>query len=92
MSKGEPFVYNASDERAGLGDRDGRWLIPSIQRQLKLVQAPEPVTFQFQLLSRTSEPATEEQIAKFRSLFLESRERIREKSIPAFQRLMDGNR
>ena len=92
MSKGEPFVYSQSDERAGLGDRDTRWLIPSIQRQLKLVQAPEPVTFQFQLLSRTSEPATEEQIAKFRSLFLESRERIREKSIPAFQRLMDGNR
>ena len=88
LKHGEPFVYNHADARAGYADRDNRWIIPTVVKQLRLMQEPEPVTFQFQLLSRTLEPATEEQIVAFRSLFLEARERIREKSIPAFRKLM----
>jgi exosortase len=88
LKNGEPFVYSQSDARLGYGDRNTRWIFPKVVKQLKLMQEPEPVTFQFQLLSRTSEPATDEQIAQFRSLFLEARETIREKSIPAFRKLM----
>ncbi len=88
LKNGEPFVYSQSDVRSGNGDRDTRWILPTMLKQLRQMQEPEPVTFQFQLLSRTSEPATEEQIVAFRSLFLEAREKIREKSIPAFRKLM----
>lgn len=88
LKNGDPFVYSQTDVREGYGDRDTRWILPNFLKQLRQMQQPEPVTFQFQLLSRTSEPATDEQIAKFRSLFFEAREKIREKSVPAFRKLM----
>ena len=85
---GEPFIYSQSNVQADGDGRNTRWILPTILKQLSQMQEREPVTFQFQLLSRTSEPATEEQIVKFRDLFLEAREKIREKSIPAFRKFM----
>jgi len=90
LQNGEPFVYSNADSRAGYADRDTRWILPTILRQVRQMQAPDPVTFQFQLLSRSSEPVSQKQIAKFRSLFFDAREKIREKSVPAFRKLM-GN-
>ena len=88
LKNGDPFVYSQSDARDGYGDRNTRWIVPTILKQLRQLQERDPVTFQFQLLSRTTEPATDAQIAQFRSLFLEAREAIREKSLPAFRKLM----
>ena len=88
LENGEPFLYSQSDARSGYMDRSSRWILPTILKQLRQMQEPIPVTFQFQLLSRTSEPATDEQVAQFRSLFFEAREKIRDKSIPAFRKLM----
>ncbi len=85
---GEPFLYEQSDARAGFGDRNTRWILPALLTQLRKLQEPEPVTFQIQLLSRTTEPATEEQVRHYRDVFLKFRESIREKSMPAFRRLM----
>ena len=89
VKSGEPFIYSQADARAGYADRNTRWILPTILKQLRQMQEPIPVTFQFQLLSRTLESATDEQIAQFQSLFFEAREKIREKSIPAFRKLMN---
>ena len=85
---GEPFVYKQSDARAGNNDRNTRWILPALLTQLRQLRAPEPVTFQVQLLSRTTEPAAEGQVRHYRDVFLKFRETIREKSMPAFRKLM----
>ena len=85
---GEPFVYKQSDARAGYGDRSSRWILPALLTQIRELRTPEPVTFQVQLLSRTTEPASEEQVRHYRDVFLSFRESMREKSMLAFRKLM----
>ena len=85
---GEPLVYKQSDARAGNNDRSSRWILPALLTQIRELRTPEPVTFQVQLLSRTTELASEGQVRHYRDLFLTFRETMREKSMPAFRKLM----
>ena len=55
----------------------------------KLIELQDqPVVFQFQLIAYSDEPATAEKLQENREIFLELRETIREKSLPAFRKLM----
>ena len=92
MQNGEPIDYSQMETHGGYAGQYKRWLLPMILSQLRQMQATVPISFQFQLLSRTQEPASREQIAQFRALFFETRENVRKKSIPAFQMLMGNER
>lgn len=86
---GNPILYDPKSFENAFSDRFARTLFKDIIRQLKGVPSPsELATFQFQLLSRSDEPATDEQLIVFREMFLEFRQTIRDKSMPAFRRLL----
>jgi hypothetical protein len=81
---GQPYDYEGSYEYRGQGNRFRasilRWLEPGETDR-------EPITFQYQLLSKTTEPATPEQILKFRKMFLQTRQEIYQKSLPVIEKI-----
>jgi exosortase len=89
-ANGNPYLYSliAVEERAR--NRMSRSLVSVTKDFLRQIQKPnEPITFQFQLLSQSDEPATEEDIKGYREAFLDFRSRIRDRSLPAFRKLME---
>ncbi len=86
---GDPILYDPKSFGNAFFDRFGRTLFKNVIRKMKGTQSPsELATFQFQILSRSDEPATDEQRQDYRKMFLEFRETIREKSMPAFRKMM----
>ena len=86
---GQPFIYEFESLTASVRSR---WTRSVFHRGFEIVQGDTiPITFQFQLLSRSSEPPTDEQQQTYREMFLEFRETIREKSMPAFRKLREAN-
>jgi len=90
---GETYFYDLKKVQLKGENRFERSLIPVVKEFLHQISKPsEPLTFQFQLLSRTQEPATQEQILSYRESFMKFREIIQRKSLPAFQKLMGNER
>ena len=83
---GRPFNYEFDSFASSVRRR----LAQSVfNRGVEIVQGETtPITFQFQILSRSDEPATDEQRQDYRKMFLELRETVREKSMPAFRAML----
>jgi len=80
--KGEPFVRGM--DKLGIERRVDRNFWSFWQKPDHLVY---PLTFQCQIFIESGPPLTDEQYQELRSLFLEVREVIRAKSLPAIQQL-----
>ncbi len=85
---GDPVLYDPGNLGNAFFHRFGRTLFRDIVRTTTGKQSPsELVTFQFQILSRSDEPAADEQRQDFRRMFMEFRSTMREKSMLAIRKI-----
>ncbi|MEI7459446.1 MAG: exosortase U [Pirellula sp.] len=83
---GAPFDSDIAMERNDAQSRISKDLISTMLRQLRSLKNPiEPVTFQFQLMTRSDSPIPPEQIQIYRQMFLKLRETVHKKSLPALE-------
>lgn len=86
--EGKPYRYDGNYGQVVGDDRAARSILPTLSKLLATLSSPpEPLTFQFQLLTTSNEPVSEENRTKSRLMFLELREVTLMKSIPALSEL-----
>lgn len=83
---GNPF---RDQPKAEDGARLGRLGSTVLSRWLKAPAPRDPLTFQFQLFSQTPDPATPQQIAEFRRMYLQLRQQVYEQSMPVVRELQN---
>ncbi len=81
---GMPFGFDGSHEQLKPTNRLSSSLL-NIYEHFR--EGLVPLTFQFQLLTTTNEKATADQIAIYRKMYLELREKVYSKSMPAITNL-----
>jgi exosortase len=81
---GEPYQYSGGYEQPVRGNRLSGSLFSFLTPR---ESTREPLTFQFQLLSKTYSPATPEQIIEFRRMYLSLRDQVYVKSMPIVKEL-----
>jgi len=83
---GAPYDSESAMEKNDASSRVSKDLISAMARQVRSLKNPiEPVTFQFQLLTRSDSPISTEQIMDYRQMFLTLRKVVRNKSLPALE-------
>ncbi len=83
---GAPYDSESAMERNDAQSRISKNLISAMARQIRSLQNPmDPVTFQFQLLTRSDSPISTNQIIGYRQMFLKLREMVHKKSLPALE-------
>lgn len=83
---GAPFDSEIAMDRNDAQSRISKDLISAMLRQIRSLKNPiEPVTFQFQLMTRSDSPIPPEQILIYRQMFLKLRETVHNKSLPALE-------
>ena len=83
---GAPFDSEIAMERNDAQSRISKDLISALLRQIRSLKNPiEPVTFQFQLMTRSDSPIPPAQIIIYRQMFLKLRETVHNKSLPALE-------
>lgn len=85
----KPFLYDLENVKSTIKNRWSRSIFANSISIFKGERSPiDPVTFQFQIMSRSGKEATAEQLQVYRAMFLELRPMIREKSMPGIRKLM----
>ncbi|MCY2979515.1 MAG: exosortase U [Planctomycetota bacterium] len=83
---GAPYDSESAMEKNDAQSRISKDLISALVRQIRSLKNPiEPVTFQFQLLTRSDSPIPTEQIMGYRQMFLTLRKMVHNKSLPALE-------
>ena len=83
---GAPYDSESAMEKNDARSRISKNLISAMVREFWSLKNPiEPVTFQFQLLTRSDSPIPTEQIMGYRQMFLTLREMVHKKSLPALE-------
>ena len=83
---GAPYDSESGMEKNDARSRISKNLISATVKKIRSFNNPiEPVTFQFQLLTRSDSPIPTEQIMGYRQMFLTLREMVHKKSLPALE-------
>ena len=83
---GAPYDSESGMEKNDARSRISKNLISATVKKIRSFNNPiEPVTFQFQLLTRSDSPIPTEQIIGYRQMFLTLREMVHKKSLPALE-------
>jgi exosortase len=83
---GAPYDSESAMEKNDARSRISKNLISAMITKIRSLKNPiEPVTFQFQLLTRSDSPIPTEQINGYRQMFLKLREMVHIKSLPALE-------
>lgn len=85
---GKPYHYAGNYGQDDYDDRVARSFLPTLSKLMAtLASPPEPLTFQFQLLTTTNEPVSDEMRARARQMFLMLRDQALLKSVDALSKL-----
>lgn len=83
---GAPYDSESAMEKNDARSRISKDLISALVRQIRSLKNPiEPVTFQFQLMTRSDSPIPPEQILIYRQMFLKLRQPVHKKSLPVLE-------
>jgi len=86
--EGKPFLYDLDNVTNLALNRWSRSIFPNSIAFFKGERSPlDPLTFQFQVLSQSTEPATPEVMQVYRKIFLDLRIAVRQKSMPGIRKL-----
>jgi exosortase len=86
---GQPFTIDSASISKSLTHRTMGTIWKAVEDQLEDLRLNKaPVTFQFQLLSTCLDGFSDEKLREHHELFLKLRERVRDRSLPAFRKLM----
>jgi len=86
--EGKPFLFDLENVKNTALNRWSRSIFPNSIAFFKGERSPfDPLTFQFQIMSQSMEPATPELLQEYRKIFLDLRNAVRDKSMPGIRKL-----